>query len=617
MPFMRDNTAAEAGAYSEEITFDVTFYQTDARSGLKLINDLRASEDAWYWGPDGEKVVCENLQPYTYDYNLEQIAMQRAVEAAIWFNFDHRRPDGSSCVTCTYNGTETGGENLANAYLNTEGAFVAWCENDKKWPNQGHRIPMIADYFSCVGIARVKVNGWNFYAIEFGKTNSGAPATQAYDGVAKRTVTISEPLKIFNGYAVWENTEAVTYLGEMDLPVPTVTLGLSETRGNGIAAEELGGFTYEWKSNTPSVAVVKDGKLVSTGVGLAELTLTISSCGDTKTNTMHIGISPYNIAKITPVPIPDQIFTGSPITPKPEIVIRGRTLVEGEDYTLDYFGNTYPGEARIYVNAIGDLYEGWRSMPFNIVEAPVETPTLTPTPTPGIMIWETDIEPIPDQTYTGKQISPVIKITYHGRQLIPEQDYTFSYGMNIEPGQGYVNLWGIGEFDGSTRVFFNIVKPGQPTPTGKPGITPTNVPTPTSVPRITPSKGVTEIPTPTVEPGLSPSPDISEIPTPSEEPDISITPSPSVEPEISGVQEPTGSPAVISSGPSPIPTEAVPSISAPNPSIIPTSEQTIPTVSHLPEPESGEQEQHAHGPLIVWILLIVIVFSFILFLVWK
>lgn len=69
------NTAVQLG---------VTYQQTDARGMLQLVNDFRASDQAWYWNEDDQTKtdLSGKLQPFTYDYKLEQVAMQRAAESS-------------------------------------------------------------------------------------------------------------------------------------------------------------------------------------------------------------------------------------------------------------------------------------------------------------------------------------------------------------------------------------------------------------------------------------------------------------------------------------------------------------------------------------------------------
>ena len=92
------------------ITVNAQFNQTEARTILNMINEFRTSDDAWYWNDDNETITeCESLNELKYDYRLEEIAMQRAVEIAI--KFSHTRPNGKD----TWSAYTENGVNLITA----------------------------------------------------------------------------------------------------------------------------------------------------------------------------------------------------------------------------------------------------------------------------------------------------------------------------------------------------------------------------------------------------------------------------------------------------------------------------------------------------------------------
>lgn len=64
--------------------------------------------------------------------------------------------------------------------------------------------------------------------------------------------------------------------------------------------------------------------------------------------------------------IPDQTYTGSPITPKISIYY-GKDLVEGEDYTLTWADNVEPGTARVTVTGKNGFISS-RTLTFHIVK---------------------------------------------------------------------------------------------------------------------------------------------------------------------------------------------------------------------------------------------------------
>ncbi len=82
-------------AYSDTTvySFYMRRFQSDSRDDLKLVNALRTGNDAWAWNESGtQKIKYQALKELTYDYGLEEIAMQRAAEIAI--RYSHTRPNG-------------------------------------------------------------------------------------------------------------------------------------------------------------------------------------------------------------------------------------------------------------------------------------------------------------------------------------------------------------------------------------------------------------------------------------------------------------------------------------------------------------------------------------------
>ena len=171
---------------TETIEVTGTYKQSDARSMLDLINTFRSdTENNWYYDSNGEKVYPGALSAYTYDYELEKIAMQRAMEIAV--SFSHTRPDGSSCFTADTSGIMSA-ENIAWGTRTAENTFVLWQENDQSYSGQGHRRAMLSSDYTAIGIACVQFNGGYFWVQEFGRS-SGASETDAVNG--EETVSIS------------------------------------------------------------------------------------------------------------------------------------------------------------------------------------------------------------------------------------------------------------------------------------------------------------------------------------------------------------------------------------------------------------------------------------------
>lgn len=69
------------------------------------------------------------------------------------------------------------------------------------------------------------------------------------------------------------------------------------------------------------------------------------------------------------------------------------------------------------------------------------------------------VDPIPDQTYTGKEITPELNVSAQNRNLDFGSDYTAVYTDNIEVGNAKVNVIGLGDFSiFASLVHFNIIK---------------------------------------------------------------------------------------------------------------------------------------------------------------
>lgn len=139
----------------------------------------------------------------------------------------------------------------------------------------------------------------------------------------------------------------------------------------------------------------------------------------------------FNIYRKLPDPerIPDQIYTGNLV--EPEVQIKG--LKEGTDYTVEYDNNFDPGRAEAIITGIGN-YSGSITLYFDIY-------CKLPTP-----------KRISDREYTGDWIEPVIDLGY----LIEDMDYTVTYENNKNPGIGKAIITGIGDYQGSVTVYFNI-----------------------------------------------------------------------------------------------------------------------------------------------------------------
>ena len=154
-------------AAEDTVTINVTgtYGQSEARKMLDLINTFRTSGEANYKDKDNSTLIqCGELNELTYDYELEAIAMQRAMEIAIYNS--HTRPNGESCYTLNTVG-QAKAENIAAGYRTYEEVFIGWREDNEDYEGQGHRRNMLSDKYTAIGIGHVVYNGTHYWVQEF------------------------------------------------------------------------------------------------------------------------------------------------------------------------------------------------------------------------------------------------------------------------------------------------------------------------------------------------------------------------------------------------------------------------------------------------------------------
>ena len=172
----------------------VRYGQTEGRKMLKMINELRTGNDAWYWNADNTtKTYCNDLAELTYDYELEKLAMQRAAEIVV--SFSHTRPNGENCFSIyEENGLKKGsaGENIAYGYDTAEAMNERFWEADKLYEGQGHRRNMLSAKFTTVGIGHAYYNGRHYWVEEFSSEQYSNEQTQPKDSVVAVQIELDE-----------------------------------------------------------------------------------------------------------------------------------------------------------------------------------------------------------------------------------------------------------------------------------------------------------------------------------------------------------------------------------------------------------------------------------------
>lgn len=382
LPFGQ-RSMVQAATGTRDVSIQVTYGQTEARNVYSMINMMRASStDAWYWASNNStKTYCYNLQPLTYDYALEQVAMKRAAEIAL--SYSHTRPDGTNYYTAfSENGVYTGvyAENIGVNYSSASTLHNAMRQDSANYSGQEQRRNMLSSQFTAVGIGHVYYNGYHYWVEEFAntvtRTTYGAPDDQS---TTVNNIRVAES-NIYNDQIVVPSS-----VGNYIQMSVGQKKDLSGCRENIRVANHWPGSAdcpivqnlNMYVANT-GVAYISGANLVAAGAGSTTLTLsrpdgrlpvqipvqvTGSSTNNNNTTPQTINLANAFISSIS-----SKNYTGSSITPSVTITLNNVTLKENQDYYLMYSNNTMPGKATVTAVGTGN-YTGSIKISFVIKPA--------------------------------------------------------------------------------------------------------------------------------------------------------------------------------------------------------------------------------------------------------
>lgn len=138
--------------------------------------------------------------------------------------------------------------------------------------------------------------------------------------------------------------------------------------------------------------------------------------------------------------------TGALMTPEIEVVVCGKTLVSGTDYTVTYKNNRNAGTATATVTGIGS-YKGSHELTFTILKR---------------SITKAKITMATKALYTGKAVKPTVTATYGASKLVLGRNYKVTYSYNVNFGKAKAVISGIGNYGGTvTKYFYIVTKAGK------------------------------------------------------------------------------------------------------------------------------------------------------------
>ena len=288
--------AEAASTYSLKIP--VTFYQSEARKMLKLVNKFRsAKRNRWYYNQSGRKVRVKPGK-LKYDYKLEKVAMQRAAELAV--RLSHTRPNGKAHKSLKPSSYKFMQENFIYVIMSpynpliigkheevTAKSFVnTFKEENEPYSGQAHRRNMLNPEHASMGCAVAVVGNAVLVVQEFGNRLVGRKKTSAVDKLRKVKVTAKKNLFRLSK----SDASAVPYFcsvnvaGSVKLPSAYGGLGLKDFAYNLPVIPS----TVSWEISDPTVAKISGDKIVGLTEGNTVLTATVRFLGMTKKTQVNV-----------------------------------------------------------------------------------------------------------------------------------------------------------------------------------------------------------------------------------------------------------------------------------------------------------------------------------------
>lgn len=283
LAFSSGGMKAAAAENTVNVQVDLEFGQAEAQTIKDMVNTLRTT-DAWQYDENNNKVDVPNLGTLVYDAKLEEIAMQRAAELALYYS--HTRANGEGCDTAFkdlgYSGW-TFGENIAAGYVSAADVFKGWCEDGENdnYSTQGHRRNMLDGNFTAIGMGHVVYNGTHYWAMELGV--SDAESNTGVDGA--RTVPVEVNYSNIQALSAGKDSCTTAVGSASELPEVKATITQSSSV-NWVSPAACTVINPEWVVADPSVATVADGKV--TGQKAGSTTLTVSAGGASVTVALEV-----------------------------------------------------------------------------------------------------------------------------------------------------------------------------------------------------------------------------------------------------------------------------------------------------------------------------------------
>lgn len=413
-----------------------TYGQSEARQMLGLINDFRTGGTAWLWD-ENSPTKTENIRvdELTYDYKLEEIAMQRAMEIAVYYS--HTRPNGEDCFTLNTVG-QAKAENIAAGYRTYEEVFIGWREDNEDYEGQGHRRNMLSDKYNAIGIGHVVYNGTHYWVQEFSSEIQNSTEISPADEEQTVSVDILSSNITEKNIEIAPDSCSVEYGKTVALPSAQAQIKTKEgwPENTFMPIDAIPEYSIE----DQTYASIEQGSYIK-GCKVGNTNIIVSALGITEEVPLEIISSSLQGANIV---LDNNVFTYEGEKQKPEVqsVTVNGSVVDPSNYTVSYDDNVDAGTAKVIVTGRG-----------NYTDSAETTFIIQPR-----SIDSGQVSSITNQEYTGNEIKPTVQISVNNKTLYAGQDYEISYQNNINVGEAAVNITGKGNYTGSLTTSFQIIK---------------------------------------------------------------------------------------------------------------------------------------------------------------
>lgn len=151
------------------------------------------------------------------------------------------------------------------------------------------------------------------------------------------------------------------------------------------------------------------------------------------------------ISKVNVSKIPNQAYTGNPVTPVPVVKYKNIVLTEHADYELEYQDNVNIGKATVVILGKGD-YVGKKTVTFQITGGSLKKAKVIGLVSPVV--------------YNGDEIRQdctlTMKVNGTDITLLRGKDYTVTYQNNIKAGTAKVIYTGVNGYTGTLQKSYKI-----------------------------------------------------------------------------------------------------------------------------------------------------------------